>query len=135
TASRSPCSQRRRSWEKTSIRYFVSSPPRPASRRGGIFINICSTGRDSPLPHSKAPSSLRIQGLLHRSRNCSWLRRDQRRPLVGGLSRQDVPAEKILFLLPCCRLGTCLCLRPPEFAELGGRVSSAAFSGERIWLN
>src|ERR1044071_2441497 len=86
TASPFPSLRKLPSSEKTPIRYFVSLPPRPASRRGGIFINISSTGRDSLSPHSKAASSLRIEGLLHRSRNCSRLGRDQPSGLpISGL--------------------------------------------------
>ena len=55
------------------MRFITGSPHRLAMPRGrgGIFINNCSTGQDSLLPHSKAPSSPRIAGLLQRSRNCS----------------------------------------------------------------
>lgn len=38
------------------------------------FLNTCSTGLDSLLPHSKAPAIMRIEGLLHGWRNCSRLR-------------------------------------------------------------
>src|SRR5918992_5159121 len=51
-------------------RFFMSSPPRPASRRAGTFTNISSTGRHSRSPSSKAPSSLGIGALLRKSRNC-----------------------------------------------------------------